>query len=142
MKDPQFYKERAIKFANYILENETTLIETAKHFDVSDGTVAQSIRNWLYEADKDLYVKVKEKLKNNIGKGFKSVRGLPRTLIECECTNCKHNNATSKTAKGYCTLSKIKLTYKEFDLINGDETDVADCEMYHFKYKGKDFMKG
>ena len=142
MRDPAFYKERALKFANYILENNTTSVKAAVRFGVSEGTIRQSLKKWMPAVDMELYKKLKAHLKDNQNIGFRELGKIPRTLVECECTNCKHNNAISKNAKGYCTLGKITLTYKEFELGNGDETDVADCEMFHFMYKGKEFMKG
>lgn len=142
MKDPAFYKERALKFANYILENNTTSVEASEHFGVSVGTIRSDIKKWLPLVDVGLYSKISKHFNKNQSRGFMELGKIPRTLIECECTNCKHNNAISKNAKGYCTLGKITLTYKEFELGNGDETDVADCEMFHFMYKGKEFMKG
>ena len=142
MKDPAFYKERALKFASYILENNTTSAKAAVYFGVSEGTIQQQLKKWIPVIDAEMYKKLKAHLKANQTIGFREVGKLPRTLIECECTNCKHNNAVSKNAKGYCTLSRITLAYKEFDLKNGDETDVADCEMFRFMYKGKEFLKG
>lgn len=142
MRPQSFYYKRAIKFANYILENKCTISKTAKAFKVSDGTVNQALKHVLPCADKELALKVENHMKINKSKGVKKINKTPRVLVECECTNCKHNNAVSKHAKGYCTLGKITLVYKEFDLRNGDETDVADCEMFHFMYKGKEFMKG
>lgn len=142
MKNPAFYKARALKFTNYILDNKTTSIKASEHFGVSKTTIQNDIETWLPLVDVGLYSKIKKHFRENKAKGFSELGKIPRTLIECECTNCKHNNAISKNAKGYCTLSKITLTYKEFELGNGDETDVADCEMFHFMYKGKEFMKG
>lgn len=60
MKTQSFYKERAIKFANYIIENKTTVRETAKAMGVSNSTVNQSLKHVLPIADKELSIKVEK----------------------------------------------------------------------------------
>ena len=56
MKD--YIAKRAVEIANYIIENNATVRQTAKQFRISKSTVHKDIRERLVLLDKNLYEKV------------------------------------------------------------------------------------
>lgn len=71
MKD--YIEERVIALAEYIIENGSTVRDTAKHFNVSKSTVHKDVGIRLREINKCLYVKVKAVLDKN--KSERHIRG-------------------------------------------------------------------
>lgn len=65
--------ERACELGNYIVENKTTVRETAKRFGISKSTVHKDLTERLYYADKPLYYEVKKLLEYN--KAQRHIRG-------------------------------------------------------------------
>ena len=65
--------ERACDLGNFIIENKTTVRETAKKFGISKSTVHKDLTERLYYANKPLYFKVKELLEFN--KSQRHIRG-------------------------------------------------------------------
>ncbi len=65
--------ERACELANFIVENKTTVRETAKRFGVSKSTVHKDLTERLYYANRPLYFEVKELLEFN--KAQRHIRG-------------------------------------------------------------------
>jgi len=66
-------KERATAMAQYIIENGTTVRETAKQFGVSKSTVHKDVGIRLETINKCLFVKVKAVLDKN--KSERHIRG-------------------------------------------------------------------
>lgn len=62
-----FYQqdERTLKFAQYILENRTTIRATASHFGIAKSTVHHDLSTKLKALDKHLYAQVKALLEEN-----------------------------------------------------------------------------
>lgn len=56
---------RVIDFANYIIENNSTIRKTAVFFGYSKSTVHNDIQKKLKKINSELYFKVKIILKNN-----------------------------------------------------------------------------
>lgn len=65
--------KRCIKFANYIINNVTTVRATAKKFGISKSTVHKDVSVRLKKLDLDLYEKVHEILQKN--KKERHIRG-------------------------------------------------------------------
>lgn len=65
--------ERACELGNFIIENKTTVRETAKRFGISKSTVHKDLTERLYYANKPLYQQVKELLEFN--KSQRHIRG-------------------------------------------------------------------
>ena len=65
--------ERARELGNYIIENKTTVRETAKSFGISKSTVHKDLTERLCYADKPLYLQVKALLEFN--KAQRHIRG-------------------------------------------------------------------
>lgn len=65
--------ERACELGNFIVENKTTVRETAKRFGISKSTVHKDLTERLYYANKPLYLEVKELLEFN--KSQRHIRG-------------------------------------------------------------------
>lgn len=64
---------RTINYANYIIENNSTIRATAKKFGVAKSTVHYDLKNRLKFYDADLYKQVKTILQNNFCE--KHIRG-------------------------------------------------------------------
>ena len=58
--------ERVVKEANYIIENKSTVRDTAKVFEVGKSTVHQDVRIKLYSIDKTLFEQVAKILEVNM----------------------------------------------------------------------------
>ena len=71
---------RVNNIANYIIETNDTIRNTAKKFNISKSTVHKDIQERLYEIDKKQYLKVKkimlEHIKTRHLKGGESTRQL------------------------------------------------------------------
>lgn len=66
-------EERAITFAHYIIENNTTVRATAKEFHISKSTVHKDVTERLKRMNPLLYHQVKEVLDKN--KSERHIRG-------------------------------------------------------------------
>ena len=65
--------ERCEKFAHYLIENKTTVRETAKIFGYSKSTVHKDITEKLYKVNYNLFIEVKKILQLN--KSERHLRG-------------------------------------------------------------------
>ncbi len=68
-----YIEERAIELAHYVIENKSTVRETAKKFYISKSTVHKDIVERLQGFDKSLYLEVKQVLDAN--KAERHLRG-------------------------------------------------------------------
>lgn len=68
-----YIEERAITLAHYVIENKSTVRETAKKFYISKSTVHKDIVERLQSFDKSLYLEVKRVLDEN--KAERHLRG-------------------------------------------------------------------
>ena len=66
-------EERVIAFANYIIENNATVRQTAKKFNLSKSTVHKDVSERLRTINEGLYEKVKLVLEQN--KSERHIRG-------------------------------------------------------------------
>lgn len=64
---------RTIDYALYIIDNNATIRQTAKNFNVAKSTVHYDLKNRLKLYDKELYLQVKQILQNNFNE--KHIRG-------------------------------------------------------------------
>jgi len=71
MKD--YIEERAVEFANYIIENKTTIRDTAKRFSISKSTVHKDIVERLPRINLSLARLAKAVLEEN--KSERHIRG-------------------------------------------------------------------
>ena len=56
---------RTIDYALYIIDNNATIRQTARKFNVAKSTVHYDLKNRLKIYDKELYLRVKKILQNN-----------------------------------------------------------------------------
>ena len=68
-----YIEERVFELAHYVIENKSTVRETAKKFYISKSTVHKDIVERLQTFDKDLYLEVKQVLEEN--KAERHLRG-------------------------------------------------------------------
>ena len=61
----EYIEERAIKMAEYIIENKTTVRQTAKEFGISKSTVHKDVTEILRHVDRALYDEVSRVLAIN-----------------------------------------------------------------------------
>lgn len=66
-------KDRCIKLAEYLIDNNSTVRATAKHFGISKSTVHKDIAEKLPHIQTELYQKAKEVLDRN--KAERHIRG-------------------------------------------------------------------
>ena len=66
-------EQRARDLAVYIIEHQTTIRATARHFDISKSTVHKDLTERLEKVNHGLYVQVKEVLEVN--KAERHIRG-------------------------------------------------------------------
>ena len=66
-------EERALELGEYIVENKTTVRNTAKKFGVSKSTVHKDVSERLKHINMPLYIKVKKILDTN--KAQRHIRG-------------------------------------------------------------------
>lgn len=64
---------RTVKYGEYIVDNNSTIRQTAKAFNVAKSTVHYDLKNRLRNYDEDLYLKVKRILDINFSE--KHIRG-------------------------------------------------------------------
>ena len=71
MKD--YIEERAVAIANYIIDHNATVRQTAKKFGISKSTVHKDLSERLPVYNRTLYLQVKEILEEN--KAQRHIRG-------------------------------------------------------------------
>ena len=69
----EYIEERAVEIANYIIENNATVRQTAKKFGVSKSTVHKDVTERLIQINKPLANKTREVL--DINKSERHIRG-------------------------------------------------------------------
>ena len=77
-----FFHERAVILGQYIVKNNSTVRDAAKHFGISKSTVHQDVTKRLRAIDIILYYKVKKVLNKN--KEERHIRGGEATKIKYE----------------------------------------------------------
>lgn len=77
-----YIEERALTLANYIVENKSTVRETAKVFRISKSTVHKDIAERLWEIDLKLAKSVQKILLEN--KADRHIRGGEATKLKYE----------------------------------------------------------
>ena len=83
MKD--YIEERAIDIANYIIENNSTVRQTAKQFGISKSTVHKDVTARLFHLDRSRYEQVRKILNQN--KAERHIRGGMATKRKYEQQN-------------------------------------------------------
>ena len=68
-----YIEERAIDFANYIIENNATVRKTARHFNISKSTVHKDVSERLPKLNGPLAAEAKKVLDEN--KAQRHIRG-------------------------------------------------------------------
>ena len=68
-----YIEERAMEIARYIIDNNTTVRQAAKHFGISKSTVHKDVTERLLEINPGLASEVKEVLESN--KAERHLRG-------------------------------------------------------------------
>ena len=68
-----YIEERAVEVANYIIESNATVRQTAKKFGISKSTVHKDLSERLPAYNRALYLQVKEVLDEN--KAQRHIRG-------------------------------------------------------------------
>ena len=71
MKD--YIEERAIQIANYIIENNATVRQTAKEFGISKSTVHKDVTDRLSQLNPSLAVEARKVL--DVNKSERHIRG-------------------------------------------------------------------
>lgn len=66
-------EERAVSLAQYIIENNTTVRQTAKKFNISKSTVHKDVSERLKTINEALHIQVKHVLEQN--KSERHIRG-------------------------------------------------------------------
>ena len=76
----QLVEERALKVANYIIRNNTTVRKAAKNFGVSKSTIHKDVTERLKKLNLSLYSKVKVVME--INKASRHIHGGQATKIK------------------------------------------------------------
>lgn len=139
-------KNRVLECAKYVVDNKTSIRQTALGMGLGRGTVQHDLCYRLPLVDKELYKQVEEIFESNrlFSDKFKDTTN---NRIQCECTECKHNTAIFYNSKGYCTCKKIKLVRKDVPVWESeynavDYQDFTDCANFERGSKGADFYRG
>ena len=69
----EYIEERAVAIANYIIDHNATVRQTAKKFGISKSTVHKDISERLPHFNRTLYLQVKEVL--DVNKAQRHIRG-------------------------------------------------------------------
>ena len=69
----EYIEERAVAIANYIIDHNATVRQTAKKFGISKSTVHKDISERLPQFNRTLYLQVKEVL--DVNKAQRHIRG-------------------------------------------------------------------
>lgn len=87
MKD--YIEERAKSFAEYIINNKSTVRETAAVFNISKSTVHKDVAERIWQIDKNLAKQVDKVLQYN--KADRHLRGGMATQKKYQEIKCKKN---------------------------------------------------
>lgn len=87
-----YIEERAISIANYIIENNATVRQTAREFKVSKSTVHKDVTERLLQLNPSLAKCARRVL--DVNKQERHIRGGMATR-ENICTRCKNNERDS-----------------------------------------------
>ncbi len=69
----EYIEERAIEIANYIIENNATVRQTAKNFGISKSTVHKDVSDRIILINPSLAIEVRKVL--NVNKSERHIRG-------------------------------------------------------------------
>ena len=86
----EYIEKRALLFAGFIIDNNATVRDTAKKFDISKSTVHKDVTQRLKKIDVDLYDEVRSVLNKN--KAERHIRGGLATKLKYENENAKRKN--------------------------------------------------
>ena len=75
-----YIKKRVLEEANYVVENNATVRDTAKKFGISKSTVHKDVTEKLLYIDKKLYKKVRKVLDKNLSE--RHLRGGEATKLK------------------------------------------------------------
>ena len=78
----EYIEKRAVLFASYIIDNNATVRDTAKKFDISKSTVHKDVTQRLKKVNPDLYENVRTVLNKN--KAERHIRGGMATKMKYE----------------------------------------------------------
>ncbi len=78
----EYIEKRTVLFAVYIIENNATVRDTAKKFDISKSTVHKDVTQRLKKINPDLYEDVRTVLNKN--KAERHIRGGMATKLKYE----------------------------------------------------------
>ena len=78
----EYIEKRTVLFASYIIDNNATVRDTAKKFDISKSTVHKDVTQRLKKINPDLYEDVRAVLNTN--KAERHIRGGMATKLKYE----------------------------------------------------------
>ncbi len=78
----EYIEKRTVLFATYIIDNNATVRDTARKFDISKSTVHKDVTQRLKKINPDLYEEVRGVL--NINKAERHIRGGMATKLKYE----------------------------------------------------------
>ncbi len=78
----EYIEKRTVLFASYIIDNNATVRDTAKKFDISKSTVHKDVTQRLKKINPDLYENVRAVLNTN--KAERHIRGGMATKLKYE----------------------------------------------------------
>ena len=81
-KMKEYIEKRTVLFASYIIDNNATVRDTAKKFDISKSTVHKDVTQRLKKINPDLYEDVRAVLNTN--KAERHIRGGMATKLKYE----------------------------------------------------------
>ena len=76
-----YIEERAVEIANYIIENNTTVRQAAKHFGISKSTVHKDVTERLEQVNPSLAHETRKVL--DVNKSERHIRGGMATKEKC-----------------------------------------------------------
>ncbi len=86
----EYIEKRTVLFASYIIDNNATVRDTAKKFDISKSTVHKDVTERLKKINPDLYEDVRNVLNTN--KAERHIRGGMATKLKYEQEHIKSEN--------------------------------------------------
>lgn len=139
-------RRRVLECTKYVIDNKTSIRQTALGLNLNRGTVQHDLCYRLPEVDAELHKQVQAIFDDNTVRSGE-FRGSTSKRIQCECTECKHNTAVFYNSKGYCTKKRIKLVRKDVQVWDStykevDYQDFTDCADFERGSKGADFYRG
>lgn len=139
-------KNRVLDCAKYVIDNKTSIRQTALGMGLGRGTVQHDLCYRLPLLDVELHKQVQDIFDDNTVRSS-DFRDTTNNRIQCEFTECKHNTAIFYNSKGYCTKKRIRFMKKEVQVWESeynavDYRDIADCADFERGSKGADFYRG